>query len=375
MTLGITRRQEMKRIAECNAEIEELDRKRADARMRLEKIVTETKRDEHTKARSGQKLFIHNAQIGGRWPVLHRTSTSPVVLDLSDDSSLLLSCLTSVSDIVIPLLRYMGPMELFMVSRISKAFEKMVYESLPVISDKFLSYLRTEVVAGDAIEVSLNKTYQSDKTPLTDSFDHRVVKFKGIVMKQPVSKLGGMLSLLNHVFRVYRACDPSDNTKKYTRKAHAAYMFVYDPKRGRYVRPGELNLFKAQRLKSGLNALESRWSTGNENGFPLSSFQDPVELLNYTELGLASIWPVKYPLTLSDTTLIVDVDAGLVSRLGESGLLFYNIKVPYSEHNNKYFSENPAFIDYCDARIGLSGVRIRYRYKLTLDEHLLSYSK
>lgn len=367
----------MKRIAECNAEIEELDRKRADARMRLEKIVIETKRDEHTKARPGQKLFIHNAQIGGRWPVLHRTSTSPVVLDLSNDSSLLISCLTSVSDIVIPLLRYMGPMELFMVSRISKAFEKMVYESLPVISDKFLSYLRTEVVAIDVIRgAALTKTGEPNKTPLTDSFDRHVVKFKGIVRKQPVSELGGMLSLLNHVFRVHRACDPSDNTRKYTRKAHAAYMFVYDPKRGRYVRPYELNLFKAQRLKSGLNALESRWSTENENGLPLSSFQDPVELLNYTELGLASIWPVKYPLTLSDATLIVDVDAGLVSRLGESGLLFYNIRVPYSsENNSKYFSENPAFIDYCDVRVQLNGVRTRYRYKLTLTEHFLSYSK
>lgn len=361
----------MKRIAECNAEIEELDRKRAVARLRLEKIVIEVKRDEHTKARPGQKLFIRNAQIGGRWPVLIRNAVPPIVLDLEDDPpSLLLSCLTNVSDIVIPLLRYMGPMELFIVSRVSKALEKMVYESLPVISDKFLSYLRTEVVAFNEIESVSTKT---NRMPIINLFDRCVTEFSRIIKQQPISGLDGVLSLLYHVFCMYRACNPDDHIKKTECRLTTAYTFVYHPKRG-YMRPCELNLFKAYRLKSGLNALEARLNN-NQNGLPSSSFQDRLEILNYDELGLASIMPVKYPLTISDTTLIVDVDASLVSSLRESGILFYRIDVPHEKNNGKYFLENPAFIDYYDARIALNGTYTRCKYKLTLEEHLLSYSK
>ena len=314
----------MKRLSSYNKELEELDAKRHELRLKIQSTTNELIIKEKERSLSEQQRFLHNAQIR-RMPILRSSRVS-----VAPESGFNLVDLLDYTDISLLVLQHLGPIELSMFGKTCNRLQKTT-------KDAFLA------LAPDFIRRYMPKSYFDEKNDDVRAIRVRELepKMKNLIKKQIECKsasLGELLSIWYQFFDSYRQNSPLHFTTKRDRRVDHHSVFVYNRETGSYTPASQLNLFKMHNYKAARIEFNQRWA---DTELPVP--EKIVPCFNYSELCKASLSPLASPLTLSQNVLLIEPDQPHIELVSNLPLVFCSFA------HNAHHDKTP-LIDHYEAR-------------------------
>ncbi len=349
-----------KRVASFTEELERLDLERSRVRAKLDSYNYKLATNQKNKSVKAHGSFIRKLQRKKKIPLIRKAPfVAPIVLhiDIEDDAAMevekakeysLLDCLY-LPELAAQILVYLGPVELYLSTLVSRDFEKYTSKAFMQLAPLFLDQYGENLL----IHVKEDFSLATDKVV----YEKNVIKLKEFIKVQkeiskPVS-IHDMLHLWHNMFVTSRKYDISSCSESYGKRVYVLNSTFSDHS-GTYLPLTQQNLYKMTKYKQACEILDKKWEKKKRYPFDVS---DDEKLYHFRreELQVLNLIPITSHFTMSKDIVMIKGDK--LVRLKDSGHTLYPINFPDAERASTaslVALSQKCFFDYSEIKVAFN---------------------
>lgn len=268
---------------------------------------------------------------------------------LPDQRTLIFDCIDTSPSIGIEILQHFGPMELCVMTRVSKQAKEIVTLVFLQLAPNYLGRYREEATSQQQLDrfnsdlVKLNKLIQLYIKELFHYNAASRVGFHTETCKLP--SIEHLLALWYRIYRFYR--EHGKRTRPTNEPYRLDYLFVVDLRSGRFIPVSHINVYHSDQVATVNQEIVTEWS--ERYGFKFPMDKAPLDLVRTRHIEKMKLAPVGDKFSHIDHLFVVEDDRVIAF---DKSLYIVHYCVPPPE---TFFSKcrPPPFIDYYEQHMNL----------------------
>ena len=272
---------------------------------------------------------------------------------LPNEQAIILDCLNTSVSIGLSIFQHFGPMELCVMTRVSKQTKEIVTIVFLHLAPCYLDRYREEVTSQQQQQQQLGR-FDNDCVKLNrliqlyikelfhyNTSSHDVFRMETIKLPS----IENLLALWYRIYRFYR--EHGKRTRPVNEPYRLCYLFVVDLRSGRFIPMSHINVYHSDRVAIFKKEIVTEWSERYGFKFPVNKV--PFDLVRTRHIEKLKLAPVGDQFTRIDHLFVVEDDRIIPF---DSSLYIVHYCVPPAE---SFFSVRrpPPFIDHYEQLMNL----------------------